>query len=60
MRLGNVVGIHEVHICTGTQTLVLKHEAVTRAMLADGAVAAARFMEGKHPGLYHMEHILEG
>lgn len=60
LRLGNVVGIHEVHICTGTQTLVLKHEAVTRAMLADGAVAAARFMEGKHPGLYHMEHILEG
>ena len=59
LRLGNVVGVHEVHISTGTQTLVLKHEAVTRAMLADGAVAAARFMEGKDPGLYHMEHILE-
>ena len=51
LRLGNVVGIHEVHISTGTQTLVLKHEAVTRAMLADGAAAAARFMEGKGKGL---------
>ena len=59
LRLGNVVGIHEVHISTGTQTLVLKHEAVTRAMLADGAVDAARFMVGKRKGLYTMEHILE-
>ena len=60
LRMGNVVGIHEVHICTGTQTLVLKHEATTRAMLADGAVDAARFMEGKPVGFYNMESILEG
>ena len=58
LRMGNVVGIHEVHICTGTQTLTLKHEATTRAMLADGAVDAARFMEGKGKGLYNMEDIL--
>ena len=58
LRLGNVVGIHEVHIHTGTQCLTLKHEAVTRAMLADGAVAAARFMEGKGVGLYDMESML--
>ena len=58
LRLGNVVGIHEVHIHTGTQCLTLKHEAVTRAMLADGAVAAARFMEGKSVGLYDMESML--
>lgn len=60
LRMGNVVGIHEVHICTGTQTLTLRHEAVTRAMLADGAVAAARFMEGKALGLYNMESMLNG
>ena len=58
LRLGNVVGIHEVHIHTGTQCLTLKHEAVTRAMLADGAVAAARFMEDKGVGLYDMESML--
>jgi len=58
LRMGNVVGIHEVHICTGTQTLTLKHEATTRAMLADGAVDAARFMEGKGIGFYNMESIL--
>ena len=58
LRMGNVVGIHEVHINTGNQTLVLKHESGSRAMLADGAVAAARFMEGKSAGLYDMESIL--
>ena len=58
LRMGNVVGIHEVHINTGNQTLTLKHESGSRAMLADGAVAAARFMEGKDKGLYDMESIL--
>ena len=59
LRLGSVVGVHEVHIHTGTQALTLRHEAVTRAMLADGAVEAARFMDGKGVGLYNMENILE-
>ena len=58
LRLGNVVGIHEVHINMGNQSLTLKHESGSRAMLADGAVAAARFMEGKSKGLYDMESIL--
>ena len=58
LRMGSVVGVHEVHIHTGTQHLTLKHEAVTRAMLADGAVDAARFIVGKPTGLYHMESML--
>lgn len=58
LRMGSVVGIHEVHIHTGTQVLTLRHEAVTRAMLADGAVDAARFMVGKPVGLYNMENML--
>ena len=58
LRLGNVVGVHEVHIHTGNQSLTLKHESGSRAMLADGAVAAARFMESKTAGLYNMEDIL--
>ncbi len=59
LRMGSVVGIHEVHICTGTQTLTLRHEATTRAMLAEGAVDAARFMVGKGAGLHNMNHMLE-
>ena len=48
-----------VHICTPNQTLTLRHEAGTRAMLADGAVDAARFMVGKPRGMYNMESILQ-
>ena len=58
LRLGTVVGIHEVHIHTPNQSLTLKHESGSRAMLADGAAAAARFMEDKAKGLYNMEDIL--
>ena len=58
LRMGNVVGIHEVHITTQNQSLVLKHESGSRAMLADGAVEAAKFMVGKGIGLYDMESIL--
>ena len=58
LRMGNVVGIHEVHICTPSQTLTLRHEAGNRGMLADGAVDAARFICGKAPGLYNMEDLL--
>ena len=58
LRMGNVVGIHEIHIHTANQSLTLKHESGSRAMLADGGVAAARFMVGKSAGLYNMESML--
>lgn len=58
LRMGNVVGIHEVHICTPSQTLTLRHEAGSRTMLAEGAVDAAVFMENKPTGLYTMEELL--
>ena len=58
LRMGNVVGVHEVHICTPSQTLTLRHEAGSRKMLADGAVDAAMFLESKNAGLYTMEELL--
>ena len=60
LRMGNVVGIHEVHICAPSQSLTLRHEAGNRGMLAEGAVEAARFMQGKPKGLYNMDNLLEG
>ena len=59
VRMGNVVGIHEVHICTPAQRLTLRHEAVDRGMFADGSLEAARFLCGKAPGLYTMAQLLE-
>jgi 4-hydroxy-tetrahydrodipicolinate reductase len=59
LRMGNVVGIHEVHITTATQQITLRHEAFDRGMFADGAVAAAKFLEGKPADLYTMKNLLE-
>lgn len=58
LRMGNVVGIHEVHICTPSQTLTLRHEAHNRGMFAAGAVEAARYLVGKNAGVHNMEHLL--
>lgn len=60
LRRGNVVGIHEVIITTENQSLTLRHDAGDRGMLADGAVRAAKFMEGKSAGLYTMNDLLGG
>ena len=59
LRMGNVVGIHEVHITTAAQSLVLRHEAHNRGMFADGGVEAARFLVDKPAGLYTMQQLLE-
>ncbi len=58
LRLGNVVGEHEVIINTGTETITLKHEAASRSLFADGALHAAAFLVGKAPGLYNMENLV--
>lgn len=58
LRLANVVGEHEVIIATGTQTLTLKHEAHSRSLFAEGAVAAAAFIVGKRAGLYAISDMV--
>lgn len=58
LRMGNVVGIHEIHICTDTQTLTLRHEAHDRALFAEGALSAAQWVVTMEPGLYDMQSIL--
>ena len=58
IRIGNVVGVHEVLVSTGTQTITLKHEAHDRMLFAEGAVAAAEYLLGQPAGLYNMESML--
>lgn len=58
VRMGNVVGIHEIHIATDTQVLTLRHEAQNRALFAEGAMTAARFLLGKPAGLYDMDSLM--
>ncbi len=58
LRLGNVVGEHEVIISTDTQIITLKHEAQSRSLFAEGAMSAAQFLCGKGAGLYQMKDIV--
>lgn len=58
VRIGNVVGIHEILIGTPSQTITLKHEAHSRALFAEGALTAAAFLIGKGPGLYDMNSLV--
>ena len=57
IRMGKVVGIHEVHINTGSQTITLKHEAHSRALFAEGALHAAAFVCDKPAGLYSLQDL---
>ena len=58
LRMGEVVGIHEVHICTATQTITLRHEAHSRALFAEGAICAAEFLVSQGAGFYDMKSLI--
>ncbi len=59
VRMGNVVGKHEVFIATNNEIITLTHEAQSRAVFAEGALAAAEFVLDKDPGMYDMRSIAE-
>ena len=59
IRMGNIVGVHEVIIGTPNQTLTLRHDAHDRALFAEGALSAVSFLVGKSAGLYTMQDIVK-
>lgn len=59
VRLGNIIGEHEVIVGTDTQTVTLKHEAHSRSLFAEGAVVAAEFLVKQKPGLYSMQDMIK-
>ena len=58
IRLGNVVGIHEVLISTEHECISIKHEAYDRGLFAEGAINAIKFIKGKSAKLYNMNDML--
>ena len=59
IRMGNIVGVHEVMIGTQNERITLKHEAFSRGVFAEGSLKAAAFLAGKTPGLYDMKDLLK-
>ena len=58
IRMGNIVGVHEVMIGTQNERITLKHEAFSRGVFAEGSLKAAEFIIGKAPGMYDMKDLI--
>lgn len=58
IRGGTIVGEHTVIFAGGEETLSIHHSAQSRDVFARGALAAARFMAGKQPGMYSMKELI--
>ena len=58
VRKGSAIGKHEVSFSSGKEIVSLNHEAFDRALFAEGALMAARWIMGKKPGLYSMRDLL--
>ena len=55
LRRGKVVGEHEVVFSSGKEIVTLNHESFDRALYSEGALAAAKWLISKKPGLYSMK-----
>ena len=60
LRGGSVVGEHQVILAGPGERITLSHSAEDRSIFARGAVQAARWGQGKKPGLYAMADVLRG
>ncbi len=61
-RMGDVKGIHELHIKTRNESIYLKHEAHDRKLFAEGAIwAAKRLIEDPSimPGVYPFSELFD-
>jgi 4-hydroxy-tetrahydrodipicolinate reductase len=52
VRGGGVVGEHRVLFIGERERIELRHEALDRALFAEGALRAARWLAGRAPGRY--------
>ncbi|HIU64342.1 MAG TPA: dihydrodipicolinate reductase [Candidatus Avacidaminococcus intestinavium] len=58
VRVGGVVGRHEIIFGLPNQIIRLSHESISRAAFGQGAIFAARAVLDKGPGMYTMENII--
>lgn len=58
VRVGGIVGKHEVIFGFPNQTIRIAHESINRAAFAKGAMHAAKWLVNKKKGLYTMEQVM--
>lgn len=60
VRGGSWTGDHAVLLAGDGESLELRHVAEDRAAFAHGALAAASFVAAAAPGLYTLDHLVDG
>ena len=60
IRGGNIVGEHDVIFAGENETVTLSHHAQDRAVFANGAIKAAKYLVNKTTGLYDMTDVING
>jgi len=58
IRVGGIVGNHEIIFGLPNQTIRLVHQSISRAAFGQGAIFAARWLIDAPAGLYSMENII--
>ncbi len=58
VRMGELVGQHEIHFSGPGETITIRHTAHSRDTFAAGALRAAAWLVGKSPGLYSMGDVM--
>lgn len=57
IRGGTITGEHTVLFAGNDEMIEIKHTAVSKDLLAEGALKAASFLYGKAPGYYRMQDV---
>ncbi len=58
IRAGDIVGEHTVMFASEGERVEITHKASSRMTFAMGAMRAARWLNGREPGLYDMQDVL--
>lgn len=57
IRGGKIVGVHKIYFISDDEIVTFEHQANARAVFAQGALDAARWLVKQKPGLYEFKHI---
>ena len=58
IRKGEIIGEHEALFSSGKEIIRLNHEAFDRALYAEGAITAAKWLINRRSGLYSMRDLM--
>lgn len=58
VRGGTIVGEHDIIFAGQDEVITISHTAYSKAIFANGAVQAAKYLAGKPAGLYTMKNVI--